>query len=120
MFKNVKRKITRLAGKFSGVSENGVTSVQTETETPGEVVTVSEYVAFDCGCHFEPSKIVIYEYKGERFCVCENCCVECWVCKQKVWAKHASRVGDAWLCPSHKLSGRLMLAMESLAGRKEK
>ncbi|MCJ7817157.1 MAG: hypothetical protein MUP55_04840 [Candidatus Aenigmarchaeota archaeon] len=116
--KNIKKKTIRLIGKFSDTSRDGVTSSQTEIETPEGVVTVSEYVTFDCRCHFDSSKIVIYERKGEKFCVCENCCVECWSCKQKVWAKYATRIGDVWLCPDHVLSGIVKLAMEAVSKRK--
>jgi hypothetical protein len=114
MIEYVKKKLIRLIKR----PKDGTTNVQTETERADGVTTVSEYITFDCGCHFDHSKLVIYEHNGEKFFVCESCCVECWSCKRKVWANYATRIGDVWLCPGHVFSGSLKLALEAIK-RKE-
>jgi hypothetical protein len=116
--KNVKKKKIRLMGRYSEASRDGTTSIQAETETPGEVVTTNEYVAFDCGCHFDPSKLFIDEFTGKV--VCQDCTVTCAhpKCGRRLFVQVATRIGDYYLCPEHQFSGRLILAMESLSKRK--
>jgi hypothetical protein len=116
MLTNVKKKITRLMGKFSEASRDGTTSIQTEIESPEGVLTTSEYIVCDCGHHFDPSKIFVDKWSGKT--VCEACCVTCW-CGRKVWVEVATKVGDAYLCPDHKVSGMIRLAMEAITKRRE-
>jgi hypothetical protein len=115
--KNIKKKIIRLLGKFSEIRGNGITSMQTEIESPEGVVTISEYVVLDCGCHFDHAKIFVDKWSGKT--VCDSCCCMCAACGQKLWVEMATKIGNAYLCPEHRFSGTIMLALTELAKRKE-
>ncbi len=113
----LKKKIIRLLGRFSDVSRDGMTSVQTEVESADGIVTTQEYVVLDCGCHFDHSKVFVDRWSGKT--VCENCSVVCEGCGERLWVGSAKKVGQSYLCPDHIVSGTLKLAFQALSRREK-
>jgi len=98
--KSTKRKTARLLGPLS--DSGGITSVITETETPGEVLVESSFAMFDCGCAFEPGKIFKDPFTGHV--ICRDCTVTCKACGIRFWVIKASRVpgSEDCYCPEHR------------------
>jgi len=99
--RSVKRKKTKLLGKVSDAQ--GLTSRVTETETPEETITESEFATFDCGCAFQPDKTFIDGFTGKV--VCRDCTVVCRACGRRLWIAKARRVPGTqdFYCPNHRL-----------------
>ncbi len=115
-FTNTKRKRTRIVGTFSEASPDGTISEQTIIERVDGVYECDSYLLADCGHALKSGEIMRDRWTGRI--VCEACLVICSRCGRKVWVEVASKIGEAYLCPDHRLSGTIMLAVQALVGRK--
>jgi hypothetical protein len=99
--KNIKKKILKVTGHISDTEER-ISLITVETETPEESVSESSYALADCGHSYQPSTAYLCPFTS--FIVCNECAAVCPKCRRKFYVTAGTKAWgtDDFYCPDHK------------------